>query len=242
MSISIAMWSGPRNISTAMMRSFEGRGDCFVSDEPLYAHYLHETQRQHPGFDAIIRSQSTDWKQVTRRLAGEIPNKKQYWYQKHMTHHMLPMIGHEWLAQLRHCFLIRDPRMVLSSYAKRRAEVSFEDLGFVEQKHLFEVICQDLGHEPLVIDSRDVLRSPEAVLSRLCDRLGIPFRKGMLQWNSGPRKTDGVWAKYWYDAVEQSTGFAPYRERQPDYPKEYQSIVEQAMPIYRQLFRYRITA
>jgi hypothetical protein len=231
------MWSGPRNISTAMMRAFENREDCAVIDEPLYAHYLAKTRVDHPGIEEVIASQPTDWREVVAHLLGPIPHDRPIWYQKHMTHHLLPEIDREWMRHLVHCFLIRHPAEVLSSYAKTRANVTLEDLGFTQQVEIYD----HLGGDALVIDSRDVLEDPRAVLSRLCAELGIPFSERMLSWPAGPRDTDGVWAAHWYHNVWSSTGFQPPSRRAPEYPRSLQPIVDAALPLYRRLHAARLT-
>jgi len=240
MTIRIAMWSGPRNISTAMMRSFEARGDCAVSDEPLYAHYLKHTAFDHPMKDEVMVSQPTDWEDVTRRLCQASPENKPVWYQKHMTHHLLPHIERGWMKELRHCFLIRDPQEVLASYARSRAEVTLEDLGFEAQAQIFQWLKDELGQEPVVVASNDILKAPAQMLEMLCEALEVPFSQRMLCWEPGLRESDGVWASHWYKNVMESTGFAPYRERTPDYPEHLAPIAEAARPFYEPLFERRM--
>ena len=164
----IAMWSGPRNISTALMRSWENRADCVVVDEPLYAFYLHETGLNHPGRTEILKAQSTSWQSVADELVGAAPRDAQIWYQKHMVHHLLPSVDRSWLLELSHCFLIRRPAEVLNSYIRSRPDVCLEDLGFVQQAELFDWITEHTGRTPLVIESSDVLRNPEKCLRNLC--------------------------------------------------------------------------
>jgi hypothetical protein len=209
--IRIAMWSGPRNISTAMMRAFENRGDCVVWDEPLYGYYLSASGIQHPGAAEVIASQGTDWRGITQRCAGEIPQQKTIFYQKHMTLHLLPEVDRHWMSSLSNCFLIREPERVIASYAAVRQDLTLDDIGFVQQADLFDFVTETTGEIPLVIDSRDFLLDPEAGLRRLCDRFGFEFDSNMLSWPKGSRDSDGVWAKYWYESVWNSTGFTPYR-------------------------------
>jgi len=234
------MWSGPRNISTAMMRAWEARGDCAVTDEPLYAHYLHHTRLPHPGFDEIIGSQSTDWREVTRWLTGPPPGDRPLWYQKHMTHHLLPRIDRDWMGEVRHCFLIRSPREVVASYARAREEMTLEDLGFAQQAEIFRYASDQLGQTPPVMDSRDVLSHPRSMLTQLCAALDVPFTESMLTWEPGLRETDGVWAKHWYASVKDSTHFKPYTAREPEYPAECEPIVARARPHYDLLYSRRI--
>jgi Sulfotransferase domain len=236
----LAMWSGPRNISTAMMRAWENRGDCAVVDEPLYAHYLEHTGLDHPGREAVIAAGETDWRKVAARLTGGAPEGKPIWYQKHMTHHLLPHIGREWLAGLTHVFLIRDPREVLLSYVRSRPSVTAEDIGVVQQLEIFEHVQSLCGVSPPVIDAGEFLKAPEAHLRALCAQLGVAFTPRMLSWPPGPRVSDGVWAPYWYNAVLRSSGFEPYRVRERQVPQEYQGIIDAVMPAFHALFIQRM--
>jgi hypothetical protein len=203
----IAMWSGPRNISTAMMRSFEARGDTAVTDEPFYAAYLHRTGIDHPLRDEVIASQSIDSREVAAALVGPVPGGKPIWYQKHMTLHLLEGFERDWMSQVLNAFLIRDPAAVLASYAAKRTHVTPADLGFVQQRRLFEREAERLGAPPPVVDAADILANPARTLERLCRALGIAYNASMLGWPRGPRPTDGVWAPAWYQSVERSTGF-----------------------------------
>jgi hypothetical protein len=223
-----------------MMRSFGARTDTYVTDEPLYAHYLNETGLKHPGVDEILTSQDTNAERLTQWLGGSVPQEKKLWYQKHMTHHLLPTIDRAWMKSCVHCCLIRNPHEVLASYSKTRNEVTLDDLGFVQQAAIYDYVINELGQPCPVIDSNDILRDPEHILQSLCESIGIDFSTDMLQWESGLRPTDGVWAKYWYASVETSTGFMPYRERRPDYPEHLRSIAVQAEPYYETLYRARL--
>jgi hypothetical protein len=234
MTTRIAMWSGPRNISTAMMRSFGARPDTVVVDEPLYAHYLAVTGIDHPGRDEILASQPTRWQDVAEQLTGPLPGDPAVHYQKHMTHHLLPEIGRDWLGGLTHAFLIRDPAHVVASYAKVRGAPTLEDLGYPQQAEIF----RSFGGP--VIDSADVLRDPAGTLTGLCEALGIAFDPAMLTWAPGPRATDGVWAPFWYASVQASTGFAPYRPAPADVPPRLRGLVDAAQPYYDELARHRL--
>jgi hypothetical protein len=236
----LAAWSGPRNISTAMMRAWENRGDCAVVDEPLYAHYLAQTGLDHPGRDQVIAAGDTDWRRVAAWLTGPIPGGKAIWYQKHMTHHLLVHIDRRWLAELTHVFLIRDPREVLLSYIKSRPHVTAEDIGVLQQRGIFGYLQELRGETPPVIDAGEFLQAPEAHLRALCAALGIGFTGRMLQWPAGPRPSDGVWAPHWYEAVLRSTGFEPYRARERQVPDEYQDIVQAVMPAFEEMFARRL--
>lgn len=238
--VRIAMWSGPRNISTAMMRSFENRLDATVVDEPLYAHYLRVTGLQHPGRDDILRSQSDDWRVVTDQLTGPVPRGLRILYQKHMTHHLLPDVGRDWLAQVTNVFLIRDPAAVVASYAKVRGEPTLEDLGFPQQAEIFRRTADRLGASPPVLDAADVLAAPASLLSQLCTRLGLPFDDRMLHWPAGSRDSDGVWGPHWYGAVEASTGFAQPHAGLPSVPDRLTDLVERCQPFYDELAPHRL--
>lgn len=239
--VRIAMWSGPRNISTAMMRSFENRGDCAVVDEPFYAHYLAETQSDHPGRDEVIAAGETEWRDVVSMLTGPVPGNASVFYQKLMTHHMLPHIGHDWFADVTHVFLIRDPREVLASYLKSRPHATAEDIGVPQQSALYDDVSKLTGTTPPVIDADAFLKQPEAHLRALCDALGIPFTPRMLKWPAGPRDSDGVWAPYWYDAVLKSTGFEPWRERDHTVSSGHRTLIDECMPHYEALLTRRLS-
>lgn len=242
MAVRIAMWSGPRNISTAMMRSFEARGDCAVSDEPFYATYLHRTGIDHPMRDEVIASQSRDPGEVAATLTGPIPGGKPVWYQKHMTLHMIDGVGRQWMARVRNAFLIRDPAAVLASYAAKRTDVTLADIGFVQQRELFEYEAQRLGAPPPVVDAADILADPGRALNLLCTALEIAYTPAMLHWPRGRRSSDGVWAPAWYAAVENSSGFsAPAPRESPELSPYHKSLVEQAQPHYDALARYRLS-
>ncbi|MDH3629281.1 MAG: HAD family hydrolase [Acidobacteriota bacterium] len=236
----IAMWSGPRNISTALLRSWGSRTDTHVCDEPLYAHYLKVTGLDHPGRDAVLAGQPTEWQQVVRELLGPTPGGRPLFYQKHMAHHLLPDIGRDWLRPLRHAFLIRDPREMLTSLHHQIPEPTLEDTGLPQQWELFAELRGEHGQTPPVIDSRDVLEQPGVMLERLCQALDVPYDPTMLTWEAGRRETDGVWAPYWYDAVERSTGFQPYRKKEEPLPASLDDLLLRCQPIYDRLHAVRL--
>lgn len=236
----IAMWSGPRNISTAMMRAWENRGDTAVWDEPFYAFYLQRTGIAHPGAAQVIAAGDSDWRSVVAALTGAVPDAKPIFFQKHMTHHLLDEVDRSWLAQVRNCFLIRDPREVIASYARTRPEVTLSDVGVLQQAEIFEQASRITGVAPLVLDSRDVLEAPGAMLAALCAALDVPYREGMLSWPAGPRSSDGVWARYWYDAVNASTGFSPYVSKAHTLPRRLEPLAEQCELHYRNLYEKRL--
>ena len=238
--IRIAMWSGPRNLSTALMRSFGSRDDCAVADEPFYAAYLKISGAPHPMREEILAGHEGDWRAVARFVAGDAPGGTAVFYQKHMTHHMLPEIGREWMRFCRHAFLIRHPARVLASYAAKRETVALPDIGFLQQAELFEEAAALAGHRPPVIDADALLETPRRVLSALCEALRIPFDEAMLSWAAGPRPTDGVWAPHWYEAVNRSTGFSPASPRPAIANRELLAIEEAALPVYERLARHAL--
>jgi Sulfotransferase domain len=236
----IAIWSGPRNISTALMRAWGNRPDTFVWDEPLYAHYLQSTGKPHPGAAEIIAAGETDWRKVVAKLTESAPPGKTIFYQKHMAHHLLPHIDRAWLLQVENCFLIRDPRDVILSYLVKHEPPQVEDLGFVQQAEIFEYIRATGQGVPPVIDAQDVQNNPRRLLGLLCDRLSIPFTDSMLSWPPGPRESDGVWAKYWYQEVETSTSFRPYQTRSGELPESLAEVHRRCREYYEQLYEHRL--
>ncbi len=240
-SVRIAMWSGPRNISTAMMRSFENRDDTSVVDEPFYAAYLAATGIDHPMRAETLASQPNDWRDVIPQILGPVPNGRPVFYQKHMTHHMIEGFGRDWIAACRNAFLIRAPEDVLASYTQKRADVTLDDIGFVQQRELFEREADRLSRAPPVISSDDVLADPRATLTALCAALDIPFSEKMLSWPVGKRDTDGAWAPVWYEAVEKSTGFArPHETPRPALSDDHQRIADAARPHYERLAKFKL--
>ena len=239
--VRIAMWSGPRTISTALMRAWGSRPDTAVCDEPLYAHYLQATGLDHPGRAEILARHETDVRAVTRWLSGPVPDGKDIFYQKHMAHHFLPGVEGPWLGQLRHAFLLRDPAEMLPSLARVLPRPRLEDTGLPQQEALFEHVRQVTGRTPPVIDARDVLEAPGPMLRALCQSLEVPFDASMLAWKPGPRSTDGVWAQYWYAAVEASTGFGPYRPKTDPLPPALQALYANVRPYYERLYAHRLT-
>ncbi len=239
----VAMWSGPRNVSTAMMRAFGARADCAVSDEPFYAAYLAATGLDHPMREEVIASQPTDWREVASAMLGPVPGGKAVWYQKHMTHHMLPNFGRDWIEGLNNAFLIRAPEAVLASYARKRpGPLGLDEIGLPAQLALFERAADRLGRAPPVIDGRDVQADPRGALGALCAALGLAFDAAMLAWPPGRRDSDGVWAPAWYAEVETSTGFAP-PAAEPDFddlPDSLKAVAEAARPLYESLARHKL--
>ena len=238
--IRIAMWSGPRNISTAIMRAFENRADCAVWDEPFYAHYLSATGLNHPMAKEIIAAYETDWEKVAKQASGPVPCDKKIFYQKHMTHHILPHIDVRRLKGIRHAFLIRDPSRVILSYTEKRTEVTLEDLGLPQQHRLFEIIWDDQEYPPPVLDSEDLLRDPRTMSLSLCAALGIEFDPAMLSWPKGRRQSDGLWAAHWYGSVERSTGYLAPSKNGCEVPENLQELLKEANIYYQALRIHRL--
>jgi hypothetical protein len=239
--VRIAMWSGPRNISTAVMRSWGNRRDTFVCDEPFYAHYLQATGRRHPGAAEVIANGETDWRNVVQRLTGEVPEGKHIFYQKQMTHHLLPQIDRAWLEGVTNCFLIRDPREVIVSYIKKNNDPTLEDVGFVQQAEIFDWVRAHTGAVPAVIDARDLLENPRRILKLLCDEVRIEFSDSMLSWPPGLRETDGIWAKHWYGEVLTSTTFRRPAPRKPEpVPERLCDVYDGSREAYERLCQYRL--
>ncbi len=237
--VRIAMWSGPRNISTALMRAWENRSDTAVWDEPLYANYLRVTGVDHPGAQEVIDHHDSDWRSVTSALVGPIPNGCTVWYQKHMAHHLLPEIDRSWLGQLEHAFLIRDPKEMLLSLVRNIPNPRIEDTGLPQQVALFDEM-RATGRTPPVLDSRDVLENPEGQLRALCAAVGVAFDGAMLSWPAGSRDSDGIWARHWYSSVDDSTGFGAYRPKTEALPTDLASLHDACRPYYDQLHDHRL--
>ena len=210
----IAMWSGPRNLSTAMMRSFENRKDTVVFDEPFYAHYLSVTKLNHPGRDQILDFQSTNWDEVVEKCRNTSFQKESLCYQKHMAQHNLQGFDISWIKDVQNCILIRDPKCVIASYGKKLPIEDERHLGYIQQADIIEFLEKERGITPPIIDADDILKNPESMMKKLCNVLDIDFYKSMLCWPSGARDSDGVWGAYWYEGVYESTGFKPYTKEQ----------------------------
>ena len=224
------------------MRSWGNRADTFVVDEPFYAYYLARTGKPHPGAAEVMAHGQTDWRAVVETLAGSSWDKTErpIFYQKQMTHHLLPEVDRMWLGQVTNCFLIREPREVILSYIKRNVDPTAEDLGFPQQAAIFNWVRAQTGATPAVVDARDILQEPEPILRRLCRSIGVEFDPAMLSWAAGPRGSDGVWAKYWYGEVVKSTSFQPYREKQERVPPRLSGVYALCRDCYDRLYEHRL--
>jgi len=228
----IAMWSGPRNISTAMMRSFENRSDTWVTDEPFYAYFLKKTGYQHPGRDDIIQSQNSNWEEITNWLISDIPGNKSVWYQKHMAHHLLDGDDIRWIKALKNCFLIRHPKDVILSFTNKFILTDTKQLGYPQQKKLWDWLSGEADFNPLIIEAQEITKNPKEELRKLCENLNIEFYDSMLLWEKGKRDSDGIWAKYWYESVEKSTEFLPLSQSEQDIPYQWKTIYKECLNIY----------
>lgn len=235
------MWSGPRNLSTALMRSWGSRGDTVVWDEPLYAHWLKVTGCQyHPGWQETLEQHESDWRKVVEKVLGPVPAGKRVFYQKHMAHHLLPEIDRGWTRQVENCFLIRSPEEMLTSLAEFVPEPKIEDTGLPQQVELFEETCARTGKVPPVVDSEDIAARPREVLTQLCDKLGVPFDEAMLSWEPGLRETDGAWAPYWYNKVAQTTGFSVERPPKRPLPEKLAPLLEKCVALHDRMAEHRL--
>jgi hypothetical protein len=239
----LAMWSGPRNISTAFMRSWGNREDTVVVDEPFYAHYLEATGIEHPGREDVLAHHERDWRRVVESLLAQQPPGVRVLYQKQMAHHLLPGMGREWLGCMTHAFLIRDPRAMVASLAGKLESFDLLATGLPQQVEIFEFVLERTGRPPPVVDTADLLRDPPAMLRRLCAVLDVPYSDRMLWWPAGRRATDGAWARYWYERVEQSTGFEPPPAVvETALSPRLAAIEAQCRPLYERLREHRLRA
>ena len=238
--IRIAMWSGPRNISTAMMRAWESRADTFVIDEPFYAYYLSETNLDHPGKENVISEGELDVGKISDGLINDESGSCSVYYQKHITHHLLDSIDRSWMKSVKNCFLIRDPKDMILSYSKVHSDLNMHLLGIEEQYEIFEYVRDLTGEIPPVIDAKDVLTNPSDLLRKLCSKIGVIFSEEMLSWPRGARETDGNWGKYWYKNVVNSTGFNSYKPKTEEVPEKYRELYAECYLFYEKLYNLRI--
>ena len=234
--MNIYMWSGPRNLSTALMRSFENREDTKVWDEPFYAYYLKETKKNHPLANEIINKYETNLEKIIDLVTAE---KDFIYFQKHMSHHIIKKIPINWITKGINCFLIRHPKEVLLSYIKKNDLIDSNDLGYPAQLRLFNYI-KTSNKKILVIDAKDLSEKPEIILKKICKKINIPFTEKMLNWPKGRRDSDGIWEKIWYKNVKSSTSFNKILNKEYEIPKKYNHIYNECLRIYDQLKIYNI--
>ena len=233
----IACWSGPRNISTALMRSWSSRDDTFVSDEPFYAYYLKEKQLKHPMYKEIIKHYPNRYKDVITSLTSEIPNDKQYWYQKHMAHHLIDLSNIDWIRVFENCILIRHPKDVINSYIKKNTLNHIDELGYPQQYKIMRYL-DSIGKKFVVIDSNILMNNPEKQLSQWCRKIDLAFDTSMLKWEIGNHPQDGIWWKHWYDNVITSTKFQKFSSSNNNIVnKKYKLIYDEALDYYEILFK-----
>ena len=233
----IACWSGPRNISTALMRTWSSRDDTFVSDEPFYAYYLKEKQLKHPMYKEIIKHYPNRYKDVITSLTSEIPNDKQYWYQKHMAHHLIDLNNIDWIRDFENCILIRHPKDVINSYIKKNTLNHIDELGYPQQYKIMRYL-DNIGKKFVVIDSNILMNNPEKQLSQWCRKIDLAFDTSMLKWEIGNHPQDGIWWKHWYDNVITSTKFQKFSSSNNNIvDKKYKLIYDEALDYYEILFK-----
>ena len=235
------MWSGPRNLSTALMRSFENRTDTVVIDEPFYAHFLKQTNLNHPGKNEIISTLDSNWDNIVLKITGPIPQNKSIWYQKHMAQHNLEGCDLNWIKNFHNCILIRDPKYVISSYNKEYSLSDEKLLGYCQQLNLIRILEDEEGITPPIFDATDILEKPEQALKKICISVGIRFSQKMLKWPKGKRKSDGIWAKYWYQNVENSSGFQPFQKKNIVIDKKLIPLYDKCLADYNSLYEKRTT-
>jgi hypothetical protein len=233
----IACWSGPRNISTALMRSWSSRNDSFVSDEPFYAYYLREKQLKHPMYKEIIGYYPNTYDDVVTSLSSEIPNGKEHWYQKHMAHHLIDLNNIDWIKKFENCILIRHPKDVINSYIKKNTLNHVDELGYPQQYKIMRYL-DSIDKKFIVIDSNILLNNPEKILSQWCSSINLEFDISMLKWQKGTHPQDGIWWKHWYDNVITTTHFQKFSANQRDLDKKYQSIYDEALDYYNKLYYF----
>ena len=230
----IACWSGPRNISTALMRSWSSRSDTAVIDEPFYAYYLKEKQLKHPMYKEILNTYSTKYENIVKYLITDIPKNKKIWYQKHMAHHLINLDNIDWIKKFENCFLIRHPKEVINSYIAKNQLYNVKELGYPQQYEIVKFLRKS-GKSFIIIDSKDILTNPENALSKWCEKININFEKSMLNWEKGNHSTDGIWWKHWYENVIQSTSFQDFKKKDISIENKYDSIYNESMNYYNYL-------
>ena len=234
----IACWSGPRNISTALMRAWSSRNDTFVSDEPFYGYYLKKTGFEHPMREEIINHYSTDFQEIVKNINSIIPNDKTIWYQKHMAHHIIDIKKLSWIEDFKNCILIRNPKDVINSYLKKNTLKNVQELGYPQQLSIIQLL-QKKKLPFYIIDSDDLLDNPHKELSSWCRYLNIDFDKKMLSWEKGQHKNDGIWAKHWYKNIINSNKFLKQKKVRSDEYKNFESIYNDSVHYYKKIYNMK---
>ncbi len=237
--MNIFMWSGPRNISTALMRSFENRDDTQVIDEPFYAYYLHKTKKNHPMKNEIIKKYLINEEKIINLIMKKPEKDKKIYYQKHMTHHILDITQIDWIYNGVNCFLIRDPLEVINSYSKKNSLETSYDIGYPSLLKIFNKLKLS-NKETVVINSKDLLNSPKKVLKKLCNKINIDFDNKMINWPKGARSTDGIWSSVWYESVKKSSNFGKYVKNTEPLPSKFKYIYDECLEIYNLINKYKI--
>ena len=235
----VACWSGPRNISTALMRSWSSRKDTFVTDEPFYAYYLKETKLKHPMHREIITKYSSNYNEIIKYLTNKIPDNRKIWYQKHMAHHLLDLNNIEWINNFKNCILLRHPKEVISSFSKKSKLSSVEELGYPQQYEIIRFLKKN-NKSYTIIDSSELLKNPEKVLAAWCKKNNIKFDISMLKWEKGNHNNDGIWWESWYDNVIKTTGFQKYEKKDISIENKYDSIYNESMKYYNYLIEEKL--
>ena len=234
----VTCFSGPRNISTALMRSWSSRSDTYVSDEPFYAYYLNETKFEHPMFTEILEKYPNNFDEIANYLTRDIPKNKKIWYQKHMAHHLLDLKKLDWIKKCENCILIRHPKEVISSYLIKNKLNNIEELGYPQQLEIAKFLKKN-NKSLTIIDSKEILDNPNVALKNWCKRININFKASMLKWKKGIHPYDGIWAKHWYDNVINSTEFQPNINKNISIEKKYDSIYNESMRCYNNLLEIK---
>lgn len=225
----ISLWSGPRNVSTALMYSFAQRDDMIVVDEPLYAHYLSNTDVDHIGKEVILKDMNNDGDEVIKSILNK--KRQKFTFLKNMAHHWIKL-NNEYLNNMENIFLIRDPEEMLPSLNQQLSNPTLRDTALKKQVEVYDYLVQT-GGAPTIIDSKDLLQDPKAMLIAICDRLTVPFDEKMLRWKVGARPEDGVWAKYWYHNVHKSEGFSSYKKKDGPFPEHLKPLLKECKPYYK---------
>tara|TARA_B100001996_G_scaffold381801_1_gene372018 strand:+ start:611 stop:1336 length:726 start_codon:yes stop_codon:yes gene_type:complete len=233
----IACWSGPRNISTALMRSWSSRNDTFVSDEPFYAYYLKEKKLNHPMYQEIINYYPDSYEEIITKLTSDIPNDKKNWYQKHMAHHLIDLKNISWIKEFENCILIRHPKDVINSYIKKNTLSHIDELGYPQQYKIIQYL-DSIDKKFTVIDSKILLNNPEKILSEWCQKINIKFNKSMLKWEKGNHPNDGIWWEHWYENVINTEKFINQKNKgnkEVEVEKKYLNIYKESLTYYHKI-------